>query len=115
VLLLHIRPDISQLYQRTVRIPFASAKHASIAKQAIDVDAELHPYAVERFLTVEDDNLIAWVCIVDITADDLTLIVRTFKTLTIRLARLTVNGFLENVELVTQTLGEFGEDAANAM
>jgi len=78
----------------TVRIPFASAKHATIAKQVIEVDAELQPHAVERTLTVEDDILIA-----------------TFKTLTIRLARLTVNGFLENVDLVVRTLADFGEDA----
>jgi len=78
----------------TVQIPFATAKHAMIAKQAIEVDAELQPHAVERILTVEDEILIA-----------------TFKTLTIRLARLTVNGFLENVDLVVRTIGEFGEDA----
>jgi EKC/KEOPS complex subunit PCC1/LAGE3 len=78
----------------TVRIPFVSSKHATIAKQAIEVDAELQPHAVERILTVEDVVLIA-----------------TFKTLTIRLARLTVNGFLENVDLVVRTLGDFGEDA----
>jgi len=77
-----------------VRIPFASAKHALIAKQAIEVDAELQPHAVERLLAVEGDILIA-----------------TFKTLTIRLARLTINGFLENVDLVVRTLAEFGEDA----
>jgi EKC/KEOPS complex subunit PCC1/LAGE3 len=41
----------------------------------------------------------------------LMLVVRTFKTLTIRLARITVNGFLENVDLVVRTLAEFGEDA----
>jgi len=78
----------------TVRIPFASAKHATIAKQVIEVDAELQPNAVKRILTVEEDNLVA-----------------TFKTLTIRLARLTVNGFLENVDLVVRTIGEFSEDA----
>ena len=36
---------------------------------------------------------------------------RTFTCLTVRLTRLTVNSFLENVELVIRTLGEFGEDA----
>ena len=50
---------ILQSQQRTVRIPFASAKHAAIAKQAIEVDAELQPHAVERILMVEDDTLIA--------------------------------------------------------
>jgi len=78
----------------TVRIPFATSEHATIAKQAIEVDAELQPHAVHRILVVEEDTLIA-----------------TFKTLTVRLARLTVNGFLENVDLVVRTLQEFGEDA----
>jgi len=41
----------------------------------------------------------------------LMLVVSTFKTLTIRLARITVNGFLENVDLVVRTLEEFSEDA----
>jgi len=78
----------------TIRIPFASHKHATIAKQTIEVDAELQPQAVKRTITVEDDILIA-----------------TFSTLTIRLARLTVNAFLENADLVVRTLGEFGEEA----
>ncbi len=36
---------------------------------------------------------------------------RRFDTLTVRLARLTVNAFLENVDLVVRTLENFGEDA----
>lgn len=44
----------------TVRIPFASPKHALIAKQAIEVDAELQPNSVERILTVEDDTVIVY-------------------------------------------------------
>lgn len=44
---------------RTVRIPFVSNKHATIAKQVIDVDAELQKEAVKRTLTVEGDELIA--------------------------------------------------------
>ncbi|KAH8117816.1 transcription factor Pcc1-domain-containing protein [Phellopilus nigrolimitatus] len=78
----------------TVRVPFASPKHASIAKQVIEVDAELQAQAVKRTLAAEGDELVA-----------------TFTCLTIRLARLTVNSFLENIELVIRTLGEFGEDA----
>jgi EKC/KEOPS complex subunit PCC1/LAGE3 len=79
----------------TIRIPFASAKHAEIALQAIQVDPELQPHAVKRTLSVEDDVLIA-----------------TFDTLTVRLARLTVNAYLENVDLVVRTLQEFGPAAA---
>ncbi|KAF8150785.1 CTAG/Pcc1 family [Crassisporium funariophilum] len=78
----------------TVEIPFATAKHASIAKQVIEVDSELQPQAVKRELLVEDDKLIA-----------------TFHTLTVRLARLTLNAFLENVDLVVRTIEQFSEEA----
>ncbi|KAI0737085.1 CTAG/Pcc1 family [Daedaleopsis nitida] len=77
-----------------MRIPFASEKHAHIAQQAIDVDRELQPDLVKRTLVVENTELVA-----------------TFTTLTVRLARLTSNAFLENVDLVVRTIGEFGEDA----
>ncbi|KAI0719326.1 CTAG/Pcc1 family [Cerioporus squamosus] len=77
-----------------MRIPFASEKHANIAKQVIDVDRELQPDVVKRTLAVEENELVA-----------------TFTTLTVRLARLTSNAFLENVDLVVRTIGEFGEDA----
>ncbi|KAJ7227285.1 CTAG/Pcc1 family [Mycena pura] len=78
----------------TIRIPFASAKHAHIAMQAIQVDAELQPHAVKRNLSVEEEVLVA-----------------SFETLTVRLARLTINAFLENVDLVVRTIQEFGESA----
>ncbi|TFY67186.1 hypothetical protein EVG20_g4033 [Dentipellis fragilis] len=78
----------------SVRIPFANAKHAAIAKQVIEVDHELNPDAVKRVLTVEDEFLVA-----------------TFSTLTVRLARLVLNAFLENVDLVVRTISEFGEEA----
>ncbi|KAF8813305.1 transcription factor Pcc1 [Phlegmacium glaucopus] len=78
----------------SVEIPFASAKHASIAKQVIEVDAELSPQAVKRELSIEDNKLIA-----------------TFHTLTVRLARLTLNAFLENVDLVVRTIDQFGAEA----
>ncbi|KAK0193828.1 hypothetical protein F5146DRAFT_405078 [Armillaria mellea] len=67
---------------------------AVIAKQTIEVDPELQPQAVKRTLSVEGNILTA-----------------KFETLTVRLARLTVNGFLENVDLVVRTLEQFGEDA----
>lgn len=38
---------------------------------------------------------------------------RTFSTLTLRLARLTLNAFLENVDLVARTLMEFGDHAGS--
>lgn len=45
---------------RTIEIPFASSKHALIAKQVIEVDSELQPHAVNRDLAVEDEKLIAY-------------------------------------------------------
>lgn len=36
----------------------------------------------------------------------------SFSTSTVRLARLTLNSFLENLDLVTRTLGAFADDAA---
>lgn len=80
----------------TIRIPFASERHAAIAKQVIEVDKELQPQDVQRDLSVDGGTLIA-----------------TFSTLTVRLSRLTVNAFLENVDLVVRTIGEFGENAEN--
>ncbi|KAJ4494902.1 hypothetical protein C8J55DRAFT_415576, partial [Lentinula edodes] len=77
-----------------LKIPFASEKHALIAKQTIEVDPELQPHAVKRIITVEENVLIA-----------------AFSTLTIRLARLVANAFLENVDLVVRTLEQFGEEA----
>ncbi|KIK10055.1 hypothetical protein K443DRAFT_137713 [Laccaria amethystina LaAM-08-1] len=78
----------------SVKIPFASSKHALIAKQVIEVDPELQPQAVKRTLSVDDNLLIA-----------------TFQTLTVRLARLTLNAFLENADLVIRTIEQFGEEA----
>ncbi|KZT07783.1 transcription factor Pcc1 [Laetiporus sulphureus 93-53] len=78
----------------TVRIPFESEKHATIAKQVLEVDRELQPQAVKKTLAVEGNDLVA-----------------SITTLTVRLARLTVNAFLENVDLVVRTIGEFGGDA----
>ena len=43
-----------------MEIPFASHKHASIAKQVIEVDAELSPQAVKRELSVHNNILIAY-------------------------------------------------------
>jgi len=81
----------------TIEIPFASTKHASIVKQVIEVDAELNPQAVKREISLHGDKLIA------------------FRTLTVRLARLSVNAFLENVDLVVRTIEHFGHDAENSV
>jgi len=87
----------SQWHSVSVRVPFASREHASIAKQVLEVDPELQPKAVKRSLEVEQEVLVA-----------------TFSCLTIRLVRLTINSFLENIDLVVRTLGEFGTEAEQA-
>lgn len=51
----------STIPKSTMRIPFASEKHANIAKQVIDVDRELQPEVVKRTLTVEGNSLVAYV------------------------------------------------------
>ncbi|KAG7089485.1 hypothetical protein E1B28_011165 [Marasmius oreades] len=84
----------SEWHTVTVQIPFASEKHALIAKSSIEVDPELQPHAVKRAMLVEGNVLHA-----------------EFTTLTIRLARLTVNAFLENVALVVRTIEHFGTEA----
>jgi len=81
----------------TVRVPFFSHEHALIAKKAIEVDKERQPKVVKRTLEVDGETLVA-----------------TFSTLTVRLTRLVLNAFLENVELVVRTLEAFGEDAPAA-
>jgi len=77
----------------TVSIPCLSEEHAKIVKQVIEVDRELQPHAVKRVLQVQDNTVVA-----------------TISTLTIRLARLSLNAFLENVDLVVRTLQEFEPD-----
>jgi len=109
--LYHQHSDIRII--RTVEIPFASHKHATIAKQAIDVDAELNSKAVKRTLVVEDEVLKAYAVLVPSCSDNILNIHynRTFETLTVRLARLTINGFLENIDLVARTLEQYAEEA----
>jgi len=93
---LHKRMD-GHKHALTVHIPFASPSHASIALQVLEVDPELQPHAVKRILEVDGDILIA-----------------RFACSTVRLTRLTVNAYLENVDLILKTLSAFGEDAARA-
>ncbi|KAG8935067.1 hypothetical protein FRC01_009107 [Tulasnella sp. 417] len=85
----------TQWHTMTIKLPMVSEEHATIVKRVIDVDKELQSHVVKRTLTTEGNVLVA-----------------TFKTLTVRLARLTLNSFLENVDLVVRTLSEFAEDAA---
>ncbi|KAF8575160.1 transcription factor Pcc1, partial [Ramaria rubella] len=77
-----------------VKVPFNSSKHAEIARRVLQVDAELQPNFVQKHLTTEGDLLVA-----------------SFSTITVRLARLSLNSFLENLDLVVRTLGEYADEA----
>jgi len=80
--------------------------------QVIDVDPELQPESVKRTLTADGNDLVAYVFTTGRSPSCIHLTTyRTFSTSTVRLARLTTNGFLENVDLVARTIGEFGEDS----
>lgn len=57
--LILLQSELKTSRNSTVRVPFASEKHASIAKQVIEVDKELQPQVVKRVLDVEGDVLIA--------------------------------------------------------
>jgi len=87
--------DASEWHRTTIRVSFLSEAHALIALNVIEADKERQPDSVKRSLTVEGTELVA-----------------IFDTLTVRLARIIVNAYLENVHLVARTLGAFGDDAA---
>lgn len=106
--------QVNRYDNSSVEIPFASAKHASIAKQAIEVDPELSAHAVKRALSIEDNKLIAYVMSLRkylFYKKPFWLQHRTFHTSTVRLARLTLNAFLESVDLIVRTIGQFGAEA----
>ena len=63
VSILHTRFEefstLSAALASELRIPFASEKHANIAKQTLEVDRELQPQAVKRTLEVDGQYLVA--------------------------------------------------------
>jgi len=86
--------DANGWHTVTMRVPFVSAEHASIAKQVIEVDPELQPKAVRRTVETEAEVLVV-----------------TYACSTVRLIRIVSNAFCENVDLIIRTIGEFGPKA----
>ncbi|KAJ2156261.1 hypothetical protein GGF46_005310 [Coemansia sp. RSA 552] len=68
-------------------VPFGEARLAEIAKTTLGVDAELSADKAQRTATAEGSNLV-----VQFQADSL------------RMLRVSVNGFMDSLILVTQTL-----------
>lgn len=79
----------------TIQIPFLSEDHAQLARQVLQVDQELSAGAVKRTIDVQGNILTV-----------------SFSILTVRLTRLTLNSFLENLDLITRTLDTFADNPA---
>ncbi|KAJ2742189.1 hypothetical protein GGI20_004666 [Coemansia sp. BCRC 34301] len=78
------------LHSITLNIQFADARLANIAKRSLSVDRELSEEKVSRSIDTQDSLLVA-----------------TFRAETLRMLRVSVNGFMDSVILVTKTLEAF--------
>ena len=85
-------PILSTINLSSLRIPFPTPLLASQALQILSPDKELKEELVTRTLSVEGKELCA-----------------QFDCVSARMARVAVNGFLENVDLVISSMAELGE------
>ncbi|KAJ1875279.1 hypothetical protein LPJ55_000808 [Coemansia sp. RSA 990] len=74
----------------TLTVPFGDSKLAQIAKESLQVDSELSSDKVNRTISVEGANLIV-----------------TYTATTLRMLRVSVNGFMDSLILVSRTLEAF--------
>ncbi|KAJ2459320.1 hypothetical protein GGF42_001539 [Coemansia sp. RSA 2424] len=74
----------------TLNIPFADARLAGIAKNSLVVDRELSEDKVSRNIDTRDSLLVA-----------------TFSADTLRMLRVSVNGFMDSLILVSKTFEAF--------
>ncbi|KAJ2664564.1 hypothetical protein IWW48_000817 [Coemansia sp. RSA 1200] len=77
-------------YSTTLTVPFASAKLASIAQNALQVDQEISTGKVSRTITTTDRKLVV-----------------TFDAESLRMLRVGLNGFMDSLILVTRTIDTF--------
>ncbi|BGP45446.1 hypothetical protein JCM10450v2_001265 [Rhodotorula kratochvilovae] len=84
-------PDRSQWHSLSLKIPFPSADNATLVKRVIEVDKPLRPSELTRELTVEGPVLVC-----------------DFRAATVAQARVALDHFLSDVELVVQTMHSFG-------
>ena len=85
-------PILSITNLSSLRIPFPTPLLASQALQILSPDKELKEELVTRRLSVEGKELCA-----------------QFDCVSARMARVAVNSFLENVDLVISSMAELGE------
>lgn len=82
----------SSLPFSSLSIPFPSPLLASQALQILSPDKELKENQVKRTLSAEGKTLLA-----------------EFECVSARMARISVNAFLESMDLVLASMGELGE------
>src|SRR5205814_5887725 len=85
-------PILSTINLSSLSIPFPTPLLASQALQILSPDKELKEHLVKRTLFTEGKTLVA-----------------EFECVSARMARISVNAFLESVDLVLTSMGEFGE------
>ncbi|GAA6040351.1 hypothetical protein JCM8097_007570 [Rhodosporidiobolus ruineniae] len=83
--------DRSDWHTLSLTIPFPSSDSATLVKRVIDVDRVLKPSELDRTLTVTGTDLVA-----------------DFRARTITQARVALDHFLSDVQLVVQTMHTFG-------
>lgn len=81
----------------TVTIPFDSNKHAEMARKIIAVDKLLRSETVSRELRVDDCNLHA-----------------TFRAITVKQARVALDHFFSDVQLIADTIEQFDPEKLSA-
>ncbi|KAI8318968.1 transcription factor Pcc1 [Martensiomyces pterosporus] len=71
-------------------IPFGDARLASIAKESLSVDREISGDKISRQISTDGANLVV-----------------TFHADSLRMLRVSVNGFMDSLILVTKTIEAF--------
>lgn len=74
-----------------VRIPFPSGALAEIALRSLQPDGEVKPDQVSRMLSLDDCNLVV-----------------DFESSSVRNARVSLQAFFDNVEVIIRAMDELG-------
>ncbi|TPX33754.1 hypothetical protein SmJEL517_g03458 [Synchytrium microbalum] len=83
-------------YKAELHIPFPTSRQAHIARTVLQVDKDPRPSESNKELAVLDGNVLHVI----------------YRANSLKLARAAVNGFMDHVILVIQTLESFDDEAA---
>ncbi|KAI1110516.1 transcription factor Pcc1-domain-containing protein [Nemania sp. NC0429] len=90
----------------TIDVPFPTARLASTALQALQVDKELSPLVSRAFALAPSQNT---------EASTGLIVLRTeYKATTNRMLRVAVNSFMESLNLIIEVMAELDEDVLAA-